>query len=80
MLTCFVSCWYRALAQATVVDVTAVLVLGAVITGWLDVVVGHSPAASRPPGWVLLGVGIAILLARQLAVAPNRGRRTHLAG
>lgn len=80
VLTCFVSCWYRALAAATVVDVTAVLVLGAVITGWLDVVVGHSAAAGRPPGWVLIGVGIAVLMAHQVALAATRRPGARLAG
>ncbi len=75
LLTCFVSCWYRALAQATVVDVTAVLVLGAVITGWLDVVIGHSPAASRTPGWVLLAAGVALLVTYQLVTLTLRQPR-----
>ena len=79
ILTLFVSCWYRALALATVVDVTAVLVLGAVITGWLDVVVGHSAAAGRTPGWVLLGVGVTVVVVRLLA-QPNQRPRTQLAG
>lgn len=77
-LTAFVSCWYRALAQATVADVTAVLVLGAVITGWLDVVIGHSPAASRTPGWVLLGVGVALLVTYQFAAVTSRRPNAHL--
>jgi len=78
VLTCFVSCWYRALAEATVVDVTAVLVLGAVITGWLDVVVGHSAAASRAPGWVLIGVGVTVLMARQLVLVSTRRQSARL--
>lgn len=66
LLATFVTCWYHALAHATVVDVTAILVVGAVVTGVLDVVVGHAPAGARPSGWLLILLGAAVVVGRSM--------------
>ena len=63
ILALFVSLWYRALAAAPVTDVTAILVVGAVITGVLDLVVAGEPAAGRVPGWLLIAAGAALVAA-----------------
>ncbi|MGH9233952.1 MAG: EamA family transporter [Acidimicrobiales bacterium] len=64
LLTGYVATWYAALARAQAVDVTAVLVFGAVVTaalaGLLDGV------ALRPdlPGLVLVAAGVAVVALR----------------
>jgi drug/metabolite transporter (DMT)-like permease len=63
ILALFVSLWFRALAAAPVTDVTAILVLGAVVTGLLDLGVGEAPVAGRLPGWLLIVAGAALVLA-----------------
>ena len=85
ILALFVSLWYRALATAPVTDVTAILVVGAVITGVLDLVVGGEPVDGRLPGWLLIVAGAALVVARsrqhggdpdvELAGATAGGRR-----
>ena len=64
ILALFVSLWYRALAAAPVTDVAAILVVGAVITGLLDLVVGGEPVDGRLPGWLLIVAGAALVVAR----------------
>jgi drug/metabolite transporter (DMT)-like permease len=67
LLTGYVATWYAALARAQAVDVTAVLVFGAVVTaalaGLLDGV------ALRPdlPGLVLVAAGVAVVALRPRA-------------
>jgi drug/metabolite transporter (DMT)-like permease len=60
-LALFVSLWFHALACARVVDVTAILVLGAVVTGLIDTVVGQG-GGLRLPGDGLILVGVALVL------------------
>ena len=54
-LTAYVVSWHFALARAQAVDVTAILVIGAVITALLNAGIRDVPL--RPAGLVLLGVG-----------------------
>ena len=67
-LSIFVGTWYRALALAPAIDVTAILVLGAVITGLLNTGFRGVPLTVDSYGYVLLAAG-----ALAVAVA---GRRT----
>jgi drug/metabolite transporter (DMT)-like permease len=62
-LATFVSVWYRALAHAPAVDVSAVLVLGAVVTAALDRSVRDVPFASGWYGYVLITIGVIIVAA-----------------
>ena len=67
ILAVYVAGWYGALARAQAVDVTAVLVLGALVTALLDAMVtGTTPA----PHWL----GLALVAAGGLLV-PLAGRR-----
>lgn len=60
LLACYVATWYAALARAQAVDVTAVLVLGAVVTALLDAGVrGVVPAGA--PALGLLAVGVVLV-------------------
>lgn len=66
ILTGFVSTWYAALARAPAIDVTAVLVLGAVVTALLNR--GFRGAALEEPALVLIFIGsmaVALFAARQ---------------
>lgn len=67
-LSIFVGTWYRALALAPAIDVTAILVLGAVITGLLNSGFRGVPLTVDSYGYVLLAAGALVV-----AVA---GRRT----
>jgi len=71
ILTVFVSVWFAAIARAQVVDVAAVLVLGAVITGTLDLVAGGAVVPTRAAGWVLILVVVGVLVT-QRAVEERR--------
>lgn len=61
-LAVFVALWYRALALAPAVDVTAVLVVGAAVTAALNSGVRGVPVTADTAGYllVLLGTGVAI--------------------
>lgn len=72
-LAVFVGCWYAALALAPAVDVTAVLVLGAVVTGLLDAGFRGVPLTSDSYGFVLVGLGVAAVVAQ--AVGARREDR-----
>jgi drug/metabolite transporter (DMT)-like permease len=56
VLSVFVSVWFAAVARAQVVDVAAVLVLGAVITGLVGVGAGGTIGATQVVGWVLISI------------------------
>lgn len=67
ILAGYVALWYSALALAPAVDVTAVLVVAAVITGMLNVIVkGATVTAWTGSGLVIVGVGgvLAVVAAR----------------
>jgi hypothetical protein len=59
LLTGYVGSWYAALARAQAVDVTAVLVFGAVITALLAGTAGSSPVSV--PGVLLIVCGSGLI-------------------
>lgn len=65
-LAVFVGCWYAALALAPAVDVTAVLVLGAVVTGMLDAGFRGVPLTTGSYGFVLVALGVAAVVTQAL--------------
>ena len=69
ILAGYVSTWFAALSRAPAVDVTAVLVVGAVITALLAAVVKGAPLVPRL-GWVTLILAGAVLVA--LPLSPRR--------
>jgi drug/metabolite transporter (DMT)-like permease len=74
LLAAYVATWYLALARARAVDVTAVLVFGAVVTALLSVAVqGAEPRASAL-ALLVLGTVVAALAARRRWV-PEPARR-----
>jgi len=72
LLSAYVATWYAALARAQAVDVTAVLVLGAVITALLSGVVDGAAVNALGVGLVVLGTAIvAVLALRRTAAEPE---------
>ena len=69
-LAAFVGCWYTALALAPAVDVTAVLVLGAVVTGLLNTGFRGVPLTVDSYGYVLIALGAAAVAARAAHTRP----------
>ena len=65
ILATFVTVWFQALARARVIDVTSVLVLGAVVTGLLSWAAGGS-INGQLAGNVLILIGVAIVVAHEL--------------
>ncbi len=63
ILATFVAVWFAALARERVVDVTAVLVLGAVVTGVIEAVFGDGGLGGRVTGDVLILIGVLLVLA-----------------
>jgi drug/metabolite transporter (DMT)-like permease len=63
-LAAFVATWYTALALAPAIDVTAVLVLGAVVTGVLDGGFGDVAGTADGFGYVLITVAVAAVAGR----------------
>ena len=83
ILAGYVATWFAALARAQAVDVTAVLVLAALITAGLNAVVNRTPLAPQL-GWLLMlaAGGTLVCVAGLAAGAENcrqrrsrRGRR-----
>lgn len=70
LLTSYVGTWYAALARAPAVDVTAVLVFGAVITAILAGAAGS--ATINAPALLLVAVGCAVMAATALRDPPAR--------
>ncbi len=60
-LSVFVLTWYTALSLAPAVDVTSILVLGAVITGLLDTGFRGVPLTIDSTGYVLLALGAVVI-------------------
>jgi drug/metabolite transporter (DMT)-like permease len=73
-LAAFVATWYTALSLAPAIDVTAVLVLGAVITGLLNTGFRGVPLTAESFGYVLIVLGVLAVAARALAERPDRRR------
>jgi drug/metabolite transporter (DMT)-like permease len=67
LLTGYVATWYAALARAQAVDVTAVLVFGAVVTAALAGVLDGVPLRPDLPGLVLVAAGVAAVALRPRA-------------
>ncbi len=65
ILSVFVSVWFAALARAQAIDVAAILVLGAVVTGVLNVADGGAIVPVRAAGWILIGVAVGVLVVWQ---------------
>ena len=63
-LAAFVGCWYTALSLAPALDVTAVLVLGAVVTGLLNTGFRGVPLTVDSVGYVLIALGVAAVAVR----------------
>lgn len=61
LLTGYVATWYAALARAQAVDVTAVLVFGAVVTAALAGALDGVPLRPDLPGLVLVATGVAVV-------------------
>ena len=72
-LAAFVGTWYAALSMAPAIDVTAVLVLGAVITGLLNSGFRGVPLTVDSYGYVLIALG-AIAVAAHAFHNPRRQR------
>jgi drug/metabolite transporter (DMT)-like permease len=67
LLTGYVATWYAALARAQAVDVTAVLVFGAVVTAALAGLLDGVPLRPDLPGLVLVAAGVAVVALRPRA-------------
>ena len=61
LLFSYVACWYAALARAQAVDVTAVLVGGALITATLNAAVQGAALEPQTGGLILIAIGIALV-------------------
>jgi len=67
ILSVYVATWYAALARAPAVDVTAVLVVGAVVTALLDAAVNGKALGPQGVGLALVSAGgLLIVAARRL--------------
>lgn len=73
-LAVFVGCWYTALSLAPAVDVTAVLVLGAVVTGLLNTGFRGVPLTTESYGYVLIALGVFAVAARSVVRPAPVGR------
>jgi drug/metabolite transporter (DMT)-like permease len=79
LLAGYVSTWFAALARAGAVDVTAVLVLGAVVTALLGGVVQGRPVTPQVGWLVLLCLGVGIVAARGRSGAAGAPRPVEVA-
>ncbi|RLE18470.1 MAG: hypothetical protein DRJ50_13020, partial [Actinobacteria bacterium] len=65
ILATFVTVWFHALASARVIDVTSVLVFGAVVTGVINWAAGGT-ISGQLAGDVLILVGVGLVVANEL--------------
>ena len=75
-LAAFVSLWYRALAAAPAIDVTAVLVAGAIVTAILNTGFRGVPVTLDAVGYLAVLAGVIVVAAssaRAGAVSPTQG-------
>lgn len=75
-LAVFVTVWYSALSLAGAIDVSAVLVLGSVITGVLNVGVRGFPVPAGWWGYVLIAVGAAAVVRQMSTRTAPTGHET----
>ncbi|HTZ08532.1 MAG TPA: EamA family transporter [Acidimicrobiales bacterium] len=61
LLACYVATWLTALARARALDVTSVLVAGALVTALLQLAAGTSSLGAQALGLVLVAVGAALV-------------------
>jgi drug/metabolite transporter (DMT)-like permease len=78
ILAVYVAAWYSALARAGAIDVTALLVPGAIITALLQS--GSKALAPQWPGLVLLAAGTALALLAARKAAGRKAAGPELAG
>ncbi len=78
ILAAYVGTWYAALARAGAIDVTALLVPGAIITALLQS--GSAALAPQWPGLALVAVGAALVLVAAARKNQKIGTRPALAG
>jgi drug/metabolite transporter (DMT)-like permease len=69
VLAGYVGTWFAALARAQAVDVTAVLVVGALVTAGLSTAVQGTPLVPQL-GWLLLVLGGTVLVCWRMWHAP----------
>jgi len=62
ILAAYVGTWFAALARAPAVDVTAILVFGAIITALLQAGVNSMPLSRQLPGLVLIAIGCVVVV------------------
>jgi drug/metabolite transporter (DMT)-like permease len=76
ILAAYVGTWFAALARAPAVDVTAILVFGAIITALFQAGVDSVPLSRQLPGLVLVavGCGVAVVLAFRRRSEPSAPR------
>lgn len=67
ILAAYVATWYAALARAQAVDVTAVLVGGAIVTAVLNAVWKHQPLAPQLTGLAVVALGAGLVAAASVA-------------
>jgi drug/metabolite transporter (DMT)-like permease len=65
LLSVFVSVWFAAVARAQVVDVAAILVLGAVVTGAIDLAAGGAVVPLKVVGWLLIFVSVGAVITQR---------------
>lgn len=71
VLAGYVSTWYSALARAPAIDVTAVLVFGAVVTAGLAAGFGGLDLLPRVPGLLLVTVGVLVFVVHERSDSPR---------
>lgn len=67
ILAMYVATWFAALARAQAVDVTAVLVGGALVTALLNTLWQHQPIAPQVTGLGVVALGAAMVVASAIA-------------
>lgn len=72
LLAAYVGTWFAALVRAPAIDVTAVLVAGALVTALLDTVVRGAAIAPDAPGLFLVATGAALVAIGSRRRAPDR--------
>ena len=60
LLCAYVVCWFAALARAQAVDVTAVLVGGALVTAALNAAAEGVALRPQAPDLVIIAIGVAL--------------------
>ena len=72
ILTGYVVTWFSALSRARAVDVTAILVFGAVITGVLNTVIRERALDGLIDGYLLITLGVVLAAAIGLTQPADR--------